>query len=302
MPPSEKLKKVAWLKSGAQCAMCREILCIQGASAGLSHFIGDVAHIVAEEKDGPRGISPLTLEQRNSELNLVLLCKPHHKQIDDDPATYTVDILTQTKLSHENWVKSSLSISTVWDTKLFQLHYLNVPRLSLLSSLQGIDLAPYQLGGNTALHQLGWELNVILSSFERVLQTLQLKAVPLDLAVKEQDPQGMIVSFNHTFRTKNISMPQPGQSFDTFFTGDLKRDAHLYSKLSGRKVIANIDRRWITTTTAFGEFRPSSGRNNFAGLGFINSFDRQAKTMSMTPYVIGIPSNPVIEAFYGDGA
>jgi hypothetical protein len=263
--------------------------------------IGDVAHIVAEEEDGPRGVSPLSLEERNSEPNLVLLCKPHHKQVDDDESTYTVNFLTQTKVSHEKWLSSSLSISTVWDTKLFQLYYLNVPRLSLLSSLQGMELGTDQLGGSTALHQLGWELNVVLASFEKVLQNVQVKAIPLDVAVKEQDAKGMIVSFDHTFRTRNIIMPPPGQSFETFFTGDLKKDAHIYTKLNGCKVVANIDRRWVTTTTAFCQFRRSSGRNHFAGLGFVNYFDNQSKTMSITPYVIGIPSNAFTDAFYGSG-
>jgi len=272
---------------------------VPGASGEFSHLIGDVAHIIAEEKDGPRGLSALTIEQRNLELNLLLLCKPHHKQVDDDPNTYTVDVLTKAKLSHENWVKFCFSVSPVWDTKLAQLYYINVPRLSLLSPSHGIKLGTFHWHGGTALHTLGLELNILLSSFEKTLQTVQLKAVPLDVAVEDQDARGMFISFNHTFRTKNISMPQPGESYDTFFTGDLKRDAHIYSRLGGCKVVANIDRRWVTTTTAFCQFRPSSGRNNFAGLGFVNSSDWKTKTMSITPYVIGMPSNPFIEAFYG---
>jgi len=265
----------------------------------VSHLIGDVAHIVAEEEDGPRGVSTLTLDQRNSEPNLLLLCKPHHKEVDDDPANHPVEALTTMKLSHENWVASCFSLSPAWDTKLFQLYYINVPRLSLLASLQGIDLDLTQYGKINALHQLGLELLGLMSSFQKVLQNVQLKAVPLDVAVHQQDARGMVISFDHTFRTKNVEIPKPGDSFETFFTGDLKKDAHIYCKLDGCKVIANIDRRWITTTTAFSEFRPSSGRNCFAGLGFVNGYDLQEKIMRITPYVIGIPSNPFMEAFYG---
>ncbi len=297
MPPSEKSKKIVWTKSGGRCAKCREVLCVTGASAELSHLIGDVAHIVAEEDEGPRGLSILTLEQRNSEPNLLLLCKPHHKLVDDDTTTYTVEALNRMKLAHQNWVESSLSLSAVWDTKLFHLYYINVPRLALLSSLYGISLEATQYGRINALHELGWELNALMSSFKKLLQKVQLKAAPLDFAVREQDANGMVVSFNHTFRTKNIAIPKPGQSFETLFTGDLKTDAHIHCKFGGCKVIANIDRRWITTTTAFCQFRLR--RNRFAGLGFVNNFDSQAKTMYITPYVIGVPSNPSIEAFYG---
>jgi hypothetical protein len=299
MPPSEKVKKIIWTKSGGHCAKCRELLCVPGASAGLSHLIGDVAHIVAEEEEGPRGNSVLTLEQRNREPNLLLLCKPHHKEVDDDPTTYKLEVLAKMKLAHQKWVGSCLSVSTVWDTKLFQLYYMNVPRLSLLSSLRGIGLDLAQYGPIGTLHELGLELIPLMSAFQKVLQDIQVKAVPLDHAVQEQDAKGMIISFNHTFRTKNIAIPKPGQSFKTVFTGDLKKDAHIYCKVGGCRVVANIDRRWITTTTAFCQFRPSSGRNCFAGLGFVNSLDSQSNTTSITPYVIGMPSNSFIEAFYG---
>jgi hypothetical protein len=146
MPPSEKVKTIIWTKSGGHCAKCREPLCITGASGEVSHLIGDVAHIVAEEEGGPRGLSVLTLNQRNSEPNLLLLCKPHHKQVDDDAVTYTLETLTKMKLAHESWAESCLSISPVWNTKLFHLYYINVPRLSLLASLQGISFDSAQYG------------------------------------------------------------------------------------------------------------------------------------------------------------
>ncbi len=223
----------------------------------------------------------------------------HHKLVDDDTTAYTVAVLTKMKLAHQKWVETSLSPSPVWDTKLFHLYYINVPRLSLLSSLHGISLEAPQYGRISALHELGWELNALMSSFKNLLQNVQLKAAPLDFAVRERDANGMVVSFNHTFRTKNIAIPKPGQSFETLCTGDLKRDAHIHCKLGGCKVIANIDRRWITTTTAFCQFRLR--RNRFASLGFVNNIDSLAKTMYITPYVIGMPSNPSTETLYGSG-
>jgi hypothetical protein len=298
MPPSEKVTRVIWIKSGGRCTICREILCVVGASPELSHLIGDVGHIVAEEENGPRGRSPLTVEQRNAESNLLLLCKPHHKMVDDDPATYTVEMLGRAKLAHEEWVRSSLSTYPVWDTKLFQLYYINVPRLSLLASLQGVSINLSRYGRIDALHELGWELNGLMAGFMKVLQTIQLKAIPLDLAIQQEDVKGMLVSFNRAFRTKNIVLPSPGQSFQTLFTGDLKSDPHIYWNARDRKVVMNIDRRWITSTTAFVQFHASGGQNNFAGLGFVNSFDARAKVMNVTPYVIGLPSNPFMEEFY----
>jgi len=71
-------------------------------------IIGDECHIVAQEQDGPRGEYPLDLEQRDKYNNLLLLCKVHHKLIDDQPNTYTVDHLREMKATHERWVRESL--------------------------------------------------------------------------------------------------------------------------------------------------------------------------------------------------
>lgn len=300
MPPPETTKRAVWVRSGGRCAICREVLCVGGISNALNHFIGDVAHIVAERPDGPRGYSPLSVEQRNLEANLLLLCLTHHKIIDDDSATYTAEKLHQLKDKHYDWVASSLSLNPVWDTRLFHLYYINVPRLSLLAALKGVTLDLSSYGRIDALHELGWELNGVMAGFTRLLQTIELNATPLDSALGTPDMRGLIVSFDHEFRTKNIELPEVGRTFDTSFTGNAHKDPHIYRHSHNYKIIANIDRRWITTTTAFCQFRPSSGRNRFAGLGFINLLDDEAKIAYLTPYVIGMPSNPLMEAFYGD--
>ena len=45
-------------------------------------LVGEIAHMVAESQDGPRGVSPLTIAQRNSYPNLLLLCLEDHKLVD----------------------------------------------------------------------------------------------------------------------------------------------------------------------------------------------------------------------------
>lgn len=41
--------------------------------------------------------------------NLVLLCRVHHKMVDDQHETYTADVLRALKASHQRWVSSSLT-------------------------------------------------------------------------------------------------------------------------------------------------------------------------------------------------
>lgn len=71
-------------------------------------MIGEIAHIVAEKEDGPRGISPLTLSERNAYPNLLLLCSEHHKFIDDHPEDYPISRLQDMKREHEQWVREAL--------------------------------------------------------------------------------------------------------------------------------------------------------------------------------------------------
>ena len=300
MPVSEKIKKIIWAKSAAKCSICREDLLLDGESGDLTHLVGEVAHIVAEKKDGPRGESPLSLEQRNSESNLLLLCLEHHKIIDDDPDSYPKNKLSEIKEKHESWVSFNLASQPVWDTTLHQMYYINVPRLSLLCSRYGYSLDLSQYGRIAALHELGWELNGLMGGFSKLLSTVELKAIPIEKALSYPAKiQGLYVSFDRKFRTKNIKMPSCATEYKTSFSGNINKAPHIYTKIGDYKVVAYVDRRWITTTTAFCHFRPSSGQNDFAGIAFVNSVDSVAKIVYITPYVLGMPSNEFIEEFYG---
>ena len=300
MPVSEKIKKIIWAKCAAKCSICREDLLLDGESGDLTHLVGEVAHIVAEKADGPRGDSPQSLEQRNSESNLLLLCLEHHKIIDDDPDSYPINKLSEIKEKHESWVSFNLASQPVWDTKLHQMYYINVPRLSLLCSRYGYSLDLSQYGRITALHELGWELNGLMGGFSKLLSAVELKAIPIEKALSHPAKiQGLYVSFDRKFRTKNIKIPSCATEYKTSFSGNINKDPHIYTKIDDYKVVAYVDRRWITTTTAFCHFRPSSGQNDFAGIAFVNCVDSVAKTVYITPYVVGMPSNEFIEAFYG---
>lgn len=68
--------------------------------------IGEHCHIVGEKDTGPRGHSNLSDTDRDRYPNLILLCPAHHKVIDDDMATWTVERLHQLKADHEVWVES----------------------------------------------------------------------------------------------------------------------------------------------------------------------------------------------------
>ena len=112
---SLKTHKILWGKSGNKCSFpgCRLDLVMDESETDDPSVIGEEAHIVAKKEKGARGISELTLEQRDKYNNLILLCSVHHKLIDDQENKYTVDVIHGYKNQHEKWVNENLSIDKI---------------------------------------------------------------------------------------------------------------------------------------------------------------------------------------------
>ncbi|RZK01769.1 MAG: hypothetical protein EOO43_23880, partial [Flavobacterium sp.] len=89
---------------------CRRELVEDESETDDAAIVGDEAHIVAREVDGPRGQSTLTADERDKYNNLVLMCKIHHKVIDDQENTYTVEKLHEIKQKHLDWIAVNLSL------------------------------------------------------------------------------------------------------------------------------------------------------------------------------------------------
>lgn len=96
-------------KSGNRCAFpgCSTTLTTL-ESDDSTVILSNVAHIVAQREDGPRGKFALPLDRRDEESNLVLLCSEHHKVIDSKPHLYTVERLRGIKEDHEKLVQTAL--------------------------------------------------------------------------------------------------------------------------------------------------------------------------------------------------
>jgi len=106
-----KTNRMLWGRAASRCALpeCRRELVIDAVDTDDPSLVGEAAHIVAEEPNGPRGNATLPIEQRNKYENLILLCNVHHKQIDDQTTYFTVDRLKTMKADHERWVRERLS-------------------------------------------------------------------------------------------------------------------------------------------------------------------------------------------------
>ncbi len=296
MSVSERTSKIIWGQCAARCCMCKKDLLFQVEGA-VSSLIGEVAHIVGETNAAARGASKLSVRERNGAENPLLLCRDHHKIVDDDPASYSVERLHQIKMDHLSWIATSLVKPRAWRSTISQLTYINVPRLCEQAEMRGyqVDLRHYK--ETQTLHSLGWNLNHVMSAFHAVLAHLSVDAVPLQDALLHESMVGAAISFDRQrFRTKNVSMDVPSDvSKLRGFTGNLTKDPHIYCQLGNFKVVMFIDPRWITTSTAFCLFRPSSGQSVFSGLGRVTSVDYEAGIVTVTPWAIGLPRSPFDE-------
>lgn len=111
MAITDKSRKILWCRSGNRCAICRQRLIVDETSVDTESVVGDECHINSGTVGGPRynaAVEPKSIDGLN---NLLLLCRVHHKMVDDQIETYTVELLRIIKENHERWVESKLKES-----------------------------------------------------------------------------------------------------------------------------------------------------------------------------------------------
>lgn len=109
MAISDKTRKLLWGRSGAKCAFCKTELVIEPSSKDDESIVGDECHIHSTKENGPRYDISYSKDKLDSIENILLLCKIHHKMIDDQQQTFTAKVLRDIKKNHEKWVKNRLS-------------------------------------------------------------------------------------------------------------------------------------------------------------------------------------------------
>lgn len=111
MSISIKTHKMLWGRAACRCSEpgCRIELYEDETETDDATLVGENCHIVAESDDGPRADPAMPIERRNGYGNLILLCRIHHKIVDNQPQKYSVEYLGRMKWEHEDWVKSQLA-------------------------------------------------------------------------------------------------------------------------------------------------------------------------------------------------
>lgn len=108
---SERTRKIVWARAGGMCSYsgCLKNLILAPTSPGDSPVVvGELAYIVGQSENGPRGKEPFRGNDRNNPENLLLLCADHHKLIDQQINAYPAARLYLMKDNHEQWVREHL--------------------------------------------------------------------------------------------------------------------------------------------------------------------------------------------------
>jgi hypothetical protein len=108
MAITDKTRKLLWGRSGRSCAFCKCDLFIDTTAESEESVVGDECHIVSGQVDGPRYDPTFPAGLIDHVSNLLLLCKVHHKMVDDQYETYTTEVLRKIKADHEHWVRLAM--------------------------------------------------------------------------------------------------------------------------------------------------------------------------------------------------
>jgi len=284
-----RVQKWIWGLFAARCAICRQKL-VWKSEAGSRSLTGEIAHVVGDKTTAARGNYPLDGDRDDPD-NLLLLCREHHKVIDDNADEYPVERLHEIRSNYLTWLDSQLTPAQPWAAGIIsQYTYLNVPRLNELTAMLGYQIRHQPVTGSTHLSQLNFELNDLMHQYHQTLDGLPLQSIPVgDIEFAHEGYAGQLISFERfRFRNKNVPLYRPDGT-STKFTGDPARDPHIYHSFPDWKLMINIDLQWITTSTAYGLVRSSGAGTLFSGFARIIAVDLETQTMLATGLAIGVP-------------
>ncbi len=111
MAISTKVMKMLLAHSGGYCQNpeCHQDLFVLFESGDVSS-VEELAHIIAQKTEGPRGNEVLELSERDEYENIILLCSSCHTLIDKNPKYFPVELLRKWKTEHAVKIRTALEV------------------------------------------------------------------------------------------------------------------------------------------------------------------------------------------------
>ena len=174
------------------------------------------------------------------------------------------------------------------------LHYMNLPRLAMLAAGSEKSFSLNLPQGFNALHELGVDLVYVMSAIQNVFEQIEIPARRLrSISTLDAELRGGFIYFSERYYAKNIPSPEDAVAGATL-TGRIEKDPHIHFKWAGHRIILPVDPRWITTSTAFGDF---GHRGISSQVKFV---DRLKGITVGSPFLLGIRLSPAMQAMNGE--
>jgi hypothetical protein len=213
-------------RSGGYCAnpSCRRDL-FPPIAPGRIGTIDELAHIIGQSREGPRGDDPLPLEARNDGSNIILLCPTCHEIVDDMNATdvFTPEVLREWKRDHERRVRHGAAIPTFGSRA-----ELNAEVARLLDENHGIwrNLGPESESARDPVSEAAaqWRdrvLRAIIPNNRRILELIDANRDLLDTdelsVVEDFRVHAAALDLNYTSGRRRAGAPRFPDRFSDLF-------------------------------------------------------------------------------------
>lgn len=202
MAISDKDRRILWAKSGNMCAICK-IELVKSNKNKEVYNIGEECHIVSSKPSGPR-YEP-NWKDYDVYSNLILLCRNHHKTIDDvnNISLYPKEKLEVIKQEHEKWVKGKLSETSRPDN--LYLISTGTELASIIAGTYGTEKSNDQLERLEDAEYVGsiWQTLSDYCDISTDLEPYQKTMVEYELneLIKEMMQKGFLIYANRYMKT-----------------------------------------------------------------------------------------------------
>jgi len=193
----EDVRVLLFARTAGRCELCNELL-IKDAVTSIDIIWGQMAHIYAFSKDGPR--SNEKRSGNNDVDNLLLACPSCHVKIDKNVQVknYSVEYLQKMKSDHEARIKLATSFKSAQKTKVLKMianinnETVKLCKQDMVEALMTEKLLPYEeeneeidfthnFGSNDTIYwkSKSQEINQILAKFYSDLNREKIEHVSI---------------------------------------------------------------------------------------------------------------------------
>lgn len=269
-------------RSAGCCNKCKIPVFVESEFAERAR-LGDDAHIWAFSETGPRGGADGAPVDRNARGNILLLCKNCHSEVDQKPIEFSPQALLSMRDAHYQWVETCLGQVTVEKPKFHYITYLNIPRVDMYAVASSIGVPHIELGSAKCFRDLGMAAGRIMAAYSRILSAEDMYAHGVE---PNEDISSLCVGqycfiLPSFFRTVSVN---ESQNLPDAWASD---KSVIYRWYKDWKLVAWIDPRWITTSTARCLFR--SGQALVCGVVRVSRIEIEKRKVCVSPLFLAEP-------------